>query len=446
MTVTVDGASPSVTQQRDMQQAFGLPLAGAWLSAHPSPTALFDGDSKSGEPQVALRWLLSRVPMDVVVGGNIGVGGTGTGSSGSGLTSSARLASMAATVASAAAAGPVDMFLTIGTNDLGIANADTVVANVKTYAAAFFAAGGRYLVLMGVDPRTLGSNMIPSINAGYRTLSLADPNILYCDTGPAWQNYSSTEPLGTAGASGGVTTDGLHGSYFGNFRKQFAIEGVCRRLYRPREVSVFRPNDTYSLTARPRGNIVGANGRFTALGGTNSATNGTVNGTPPLGWTLSGDLRGLTVTFTTRNSTKLKAALGAFSDIPVVNMAFSGTVTGGTSRPQLGSSAIYSDTTASAPFESEFLGYFDNLSGIVGSALFVSNLNQVNAAIGVVTTSTVTADATLPTLDQLCWLSHRAAGTTNGMFFNQQFCFREGEVVSGSVDLCFASVRRFPTI
>jgi len=406
---------------------------------------IFDGDSKSLEPGFALSWVDAKTPIHFLSAGALGVGGTGTGVTANGLTSTARLAAMAAMVQSVTTDGSyVDLYLTTGTNDTATLTSDVILENVKTYVNAFFVAGGRYLVLMSVDPKTsTGYEKVAGVNAAYAAYARTTNNVIYCDTTSAMLDFASAinAPIGgSTNARLAVTHDGLHANGCGIYRKATPLTEIALKLYRQREPQALFKADLYNLTTTPSGNLMGTNGRFTALGGTVGTTNGTVTGTPPLGWTVGGNLNGMTVAFTAVSSVGAKDALGAQSDIPVVRMTLSGTPSANTTIDVISAYTDHSNMPA-GNVEQEVLLYANNLVGLF--KLRGSSIAQADGSLG---TSDYRPSDEIPELTQM--ISLYTPGKTTAppppFFAYIRPTFRSGVAVSGSVDLIGFSLRRTP--
>src|SRR3546814_20073472 len=106
--------------------------------------------------------------------------------------------------------------------------------------------------------------------------------------------------------------------------------------------------DLYRATLAPRGNILAANGRFTAIGGTDSFTKNdtsSVTGTPPASMTGSGTLNGdMALTYSVDASADLAEMFGG--TWPCVNVALSGTPNADTSVKLAGRFVSYPQSNA----------------------------------------------------------------------------------------------------
>ncbi|MDX3885807.1 MAG: SGNH/GDSL hydrolase family protein [Sphingomonas sp.] len=431
------------------------------LIGRPFAKLMVDGDSKAGEAPAAARWVAARTPLNVwIMPVSFSVGGSTSGTqAGTGLTNPDRMAAMTAGVAAETAAGwIVDMLLTIGTNDVVLSGlaADTILANVRKYHDAFRAAGGRFLILMGVDPRSgLSAAMarqIVAVNRAYADYCMTVPDAIFCDTAPWWLDPAPTNaafsPIGgSTGNAFSMAADGLHGSAYGSYRKQFALGPILRAIYRPRDPIPLNAGDSFDATTAPRGNMLGAYARCVALGGTSSIVNsgtGAIAGTPPLGWTATGTLTGdLGVAFSTATCAPLEAYTGS-SGWTAVRIAFTGT-------PGEAGSLTLRLTTASAQQAGMLLAGSALLSGNAlagchGISVTTANITPtVNNILGA--TGTLGAPDQLPQIDGLIALDLMAqptAGTNSGL--SVAIRWRAGVAMSGSIDLIGATWRRIDPI
>lgn len=430
------------------------------LLARPVARLMVDGDSKTSEPAAAAYWVNARTPIDVWIGSdNFGVGGSTTGTQAStGLTNATRLAAMQAGVSAAVAAGStVDMLLTIGTNDIVLSSLapETVLANLRKYHAAFRAAGGRFLIVMAVDPRTgltaALARKLAALNRGYADYCTTVSDAIFCDSAawlldPAAGNTLYAPVGGATAAAFAMTADGLHGSAYGNYRKQYALAPILQSLYRPRQRIPLYLNDDYDATEAMRGNILGANGRMVSLGGTNSLTNsgtGTITGTPPLGWNAEGALSGtLGVAFATATCSALETHAGS-TGWQAVRVTFSGTPTSNgelTIRRNVGLSAL-----GTTRMRASVLMACNALTGCVGayvSSINVSPANLVYLGSSSPLGSLLAADR-LPQLDGLHEFDFPVLPTSNsnsGLVIGIRW--QAGVPMTGSIDLIGASWRR----
>ncbi len=419
--------------------------------ASPTVYILTDGDSKSGEPLEAFEWWRAENPTDIEVGANLGIGGSGTGATGSGLTSTARMATFTTAVSTQAALGKsVDVFLTIGTNDMATLTGEQVIANIKIYYNAFIAAGGRFLYLCSIDPRTGGDAKHISTNRAYSDFCATRSRAIFVDMTPYWLDPTGTTfaPVG-AGAGGrfAMTSDGLHGKAYGSYAKKQPISLAVSGRYRVRTPEVMSQADSYVAATSPRGDLQGPlSGRMLALGGTNSATNGTVIGTPPAGWTFQGDMQGLMVTFTTAsNSSGLKSKLGTSIDQPCVNMAISGTPSAAQTITLTRNVVVAS--SGASPSALEALLFANNVNGLVSVQMLSGSL--ANAAVLVGQSGTAVASSELPAITQMLCLRASAiadAGSQNSIAVSLNFRFQAGQAASGSFDIVGVVARRAAAI
>jgi len=413
----------------------------------PRALLITDGDSKAFEPLQGFVWWLANNPKKVELGINLGQGGTGSGSNLNGILTPSRLALMASTVAAGIAAGqPVDLFLAIGINDT--ISPETTVTNVRTYADAFKTAGGRWLFIMSVDPVTNGLAPRLAINAGYVDLAASRTFIRFIDNTPQWLDFSAAttfDPIGAAApaAYGSVTRDGLHASGYGIFLKGNSVGAAVGNLYPDEPVFPLSPADVFNNSTAPRGNMIGANGRMLALGGTNTSTGGTVVGTPPLGWTLQGTVSGLTVTFTTTTSTALQTKLNLSIAPACVRMAFSGLATADASMQLTTTGSVVIGSPGTGRMESALLAYANAMTNFQNfqtkmqffTPTFQTDLGNAGGLV---------ASGTIPTLTQMMAIQQIGTdtGNPNAIFPVLTIRVQNGQTVSGSLDLIGMSVRK----
>lgn len=415
-----------------------------------------DGDSKGDEPRMALRWLKSFSPFfaDLENGAQLNVGGSNTSNAATyGLTNSARIAAMTAAVAANTAAGYVtDLYLTIGTND-ATANTspETIVTNVGIYYDAFVAAGGRNLILMSIDPRTLG-NAAGSIatNRAYEDFCLFRKNAFFCDTTPYWLDPAITTDFapigGSAGLAGAYTRDGLHASGLGMYNKRLALNNIVNALYVKRTLKPISKMDVWGLTTAQRGNMLGANGRFTAMGGTNSITGGTVTGTPPLGWTVAGALDvGVACTFSVGASSLLNTYTGLTGN-NCVNVALTGTATTAGSLTFSSANAIINSPGAGRYTTDTLLGA-NALAGIDNFQTYTYFSQSGSVMLGS-PTGILAAYDKLPAITGLIDMETSLTDTSNPFAAGLVLVIKwqAGAVFGGSLDLIGSMIRRSPTV
>jgi hypothetical protein len=448
----------------------------------PTVQVMFDGDSKSDEPKEAIKWLTCFQPYDIelnysnagtaAVGAaqwtnSIGVGGsqsngtstTTPATNNTSLTSTVRLANMALNVGNAIASGyAVDMVLTIGVNDIGASvSPETVIANVIKYHNAFRTAGGRHLILMNVDPTAGSTAATISLNTAYRQYCRSVPDAIFADTTPYFLDTTSSIYTsvgnGNRATVSGVLRDGvgagLHCSGYGRYAKRLALQPAVQQLYRKKPFALTGPSDVYNASTAPRGNVHGAQGRFTAIGGTNSGA-ATFVGTPPLGWATQDDTStaGLTMTWTVTTNSALDTLTGSTGS-PVVRLVISGTPTVAANGVVSGTVGVWEfllkrDAVTTYPancsVEHSMLMYMNSTTGLHS---FTFNSNQVN--FGNLTTLGVANSNGLGEYDrcvasvipnftgffQLDGVSHNTTNTP-GTILN---AFRFGGAVNGVVNI-----------
>lgn len=430
------------------------------LIGRPFAKLMVDGDSKRGEPVAAARWANARTPLDVAIGTHdFGTGGSTSGTTATtGLTNATRIAAMQAAVATESAAGTVcDMLLTIGTNDIGLNGTapETVIANVRRYHNLFRAAGGRFLIIMAMDPRTglsaAQARQAVALNHGYADYARAFPDAIFCDATPWWLDPAAGNvshlPIGAAtGAAFAMAADGLHANAYGCYRKQHALAPLLQAIYRPRPRHPLHGADAFNASDAPRGNILGANGRMVSLGGAPSFTNsgtGTISGTPPAGWTGSGTLTGdVALSFAGVTSPALETYAGS-SGWQAVRLTLSGTPTasGGISLAR----NVVLAAQGSTPMLGTMLAHCNALTGCFG--LTLTTVNVTPTATGYLgssaTPASLVAADQLPGLDGLHGIDIAVTPTSNsnsGLSFGLRWL--AGVPLSGSIDLIGAVWRR----
>jgi len=415
-----------------------------------------DGDSKAMEPINGAAWVLAKEPMEVYTGRSFGIGGSGTGTTTSpnGLLVPARMAVIVAALEAAVAAGTiVDVVLTAGTNDAGngTISPEEAIANIRAYHNALRAAGLRYLLLMSIDPRVGSSGAaIVSANRAYADYCETVPDAIFVDTTPWLLDPASTthSPIGAdTGAVWSVTADGLHCSPYGCYRKQFALSPILRTLYRPRAFEGISKVSIYNASTSPRGNILGTNGRFTTIGGTDSYTKNdtsSVTGTPPASFTASGTLSGdVALTYSVEDC----AALGDYfgGDWPCVRVALAGTPTANATI-QLAGRFVSFPQADSTPMIGRAIFACNALAGTRGFRLASQNVTPpVNQSLGA--SGSVNPSDQLPALDGLFSLDFFTVPTSNiNSGLNFQLNIMSGVELSGSIDLIGIEWRPWPAV
>lgn len=423
----------------------------------PHAKLMVDGDSKRHEPAVAARWVNARISLECWIGSHdFGAGGSTSGTQATtGLTNASRMGAMQTAVATETAAGwTVDMLLTIGTNDVSAgSSSEAVLANLRRYHDAFRAAGGRCLILMAIDPRNgidaAATRRLIAINRGYADYCTAVPDAIFCDTTAWWLDpvaagSTAFTPIGAAGGTAfAMTQDGLHGSAYGSYRKQFALAPIMQALYRPRPSIGVVPGDVYNVSDAIRGNILGTGGRTVALGGTSNLANngtGTSSGTPPSGWTADGTLSGsLSVAFSVENCAALEQLSGS-DGWQTVRLAFSGTpdASGGMTvrryvpLPQLNATPMFASMLLNV----------EALTGCFGLSLSTVNVGPT-MTVHLGASGTPNAADQLPRLDGLHGVEQPVVPASNlnsGLSIGIRWL--AGVPLSGSIDLVGACWRR----
>ena len=461
MNLEVNGVPITPIQAAVLRADLGVQAPG---NGHAVAMA-FDGDSRGHE--AARRVLLANAAMrrNIIAWDQLSVGGTTSGSASNGATSTARLAAMAASVAAAKSAGYpfVDVMLTTGGNDFpaGIQPEQTL-ANIRTYYNAAVAAGVRYVWMVGIYPASLvtqlgGYDLLQSVNAGIRDLALTLPQMVPLMPGERYVDLASSAWTPSGGADGGfgdVLVDGTHDSFYGHLVSATELEdpsgpfaNAFPKLSNSDVMQTF--SGFTSATQTPRGNLLGALGRTRSLGGTNSSTGGTVTGTPPNGWTLSGALAGLSVAFSAANSAELQAMFGTISPVPVVRMTFSGTPTADVNL-SIARTVSPAGGISAGRHVHEMLAHgvaIQGLCGIgmtsdvaIGPAPLFGQVIQNGRLPAGPRASADALPATTHAFGGFARTTHASAGTS--LTDTIYMLFKGGQAVSGLIDLAGACTRR----
>jgi hypothetical protein len=411
----------------------------------------FDGDSKSSEPSGALAWALSRQPMSCWRSTDFGVGGSDTSSTSTNLTSASRLATTAASITTKAASGPVDIWLTTGTNNNTTISSEDIISNIRKYHNTMRTAGLRYLILCNIDPRTSGGSNIIAKNRAYADYCKNIADAFYCDTSAEVIDPTDTtnfSPIGQAtGSAFTFGADGLHANAWGIYMKSFGVQRLAETLYRTERYELVTPSDVYSSPINIRGNLLGVLGRTLAIGGTNSITNsgtGGLTGTPPSGWTASGTLTGdMGIAFSAATCT-LYDTYANTSGTKCVRMTLSGTPSSTTTITiQRARSESAGTAFGTTPYRVDALLAFNSLVGVGGFACNNNNIGSgLNFRLG---SSTPAASDQFPTLNTLHQVRLQVTPASNqNSTTSLIFYVRAGVTVSGSIDI-LGAVQRFNT-
>lgn len=416
-----------------------------------------DGDSKAHEGAEAAQWAIAKDPREVWITRNFGEGGsnTGTGSSPPSLTNPGRMAIIGDALLTATAAGSiVDVIITIGTNDVMLAGykSETIVANIRKYHDHIRSRGARYLILMAIDPRVglsaSSAAKVIATNRAYADYCESVSDAFFVDPSGWWIDPASAlyAPRGGAtGAAGSMAADGLHANANGIYAKQFAIAPILQMLYRPRALEVLSAGDSYDPVDSIRGNILGAGGRFVAMGGTNNITGGGgVTGTPPFDCRNAGELSGsAALAYSTANCGALATKFGA--TWPVVRATLSGTPSTSGGINLVGRNAWFEEG-GTRPMIGRALLSCNGLTGIAGFSLLSQNISPpmaINLGRG---DGIVLADQ-LPQLDGLISIDLFVVPATNiHSGLNLYANFIGGVPLGGSVDLIGIDWRRWDAI
>jgi hypothetical protein len=306
---------------------------------------IYDGDSKGLEPYYAMQQIAFRNRLGILFNAaQLNLGGTNTGTGTSVATSNpnllnpTRLANAQAACATAKANGVFDYSLKIGVNDLSAGTpTQTIIANVRKFHETIVRPGGaRYLLLWAVDPTaSVGSTgQINSINTLYK--SYADANskdVIFLNPYNAILDATSTTGALVGASTNSATAysrDGLHLNLRGDnaIALSPAIDTAIRSIYRQRAIIDLSLGGAYDATTARYGNFFGGQGRLSAMGGSGTVTGATVvSGTPPAGWTVSGNAAGASLTWSVVTSNPTLEAATGNANFSVVRLALSGTLT-----------------------------------------------------------------------------------------------------------------------
>lgn len=352
------------------------------------------GDSRGIEAWRSLLLANAAMRLNIELYDDLSISATTSGATAgppAGLLHTSRLADMRAAVAAALAAGygAVDILLSTAGNDYpNSISIEQSLANIADFYAEAKAAGARKVHVIGIYPSMLvaslgGFDALQSINLGIRRMSeLPDySDLLPIMPGLRFVNPSASSwtPIGGGTGAlgstsvGALTIDGTHDSFAGHVQRipTFDDEMFRRHFVRLDDSEVLNTFSGWTSAAQtPRGNRLGAQGRMRAIGGTNSATGGTVTGTPPAGWTLTGALNGLSINFAAASSIPVQQRFGMGSAPPVVRMAVSGTPTADTTLLLSRTVSLAGATTGR--WRHEMLAYADAVSGLCGAGLAVN--------------------------------------------------------------------------
>lgn len=385
-----------------------------------------------------------------------------------GLLHASRMTDLQAAVAAAIAAGygAVDILLSTAGNDYptGIP-IEQSLANIADFYLAAKSMGVRKVHVIGIYPSMLvaslgGFDALQSINAGIRRMAELPA---FADLAPIMPGLRMVNPSASAWtpigggtgavgstAVGAVTTDGTHDSTFGLVRRIPSYdEQFQRHFVRLDDSEVLNTFSGWtSATQTSRGNRLGAQGRTKALGGTNSATGGTVTGTPPAGWTLTGALNGLSITFSAVTSAALQQRFGMGSAPPVVRMAVSGTPTADTTLLLSRSASLTG--TVTGRWRHELLAQADAISGLCGFGLTVNlaqagkplfgNVVQNGRAPGVAIYPADALQAETLLLGGIGWGSQGSA--VSSLTADVYMRFKGSVAAGGAIDLAGVSVNQ----
>jgi hypothetical protein len=434
------------------------------------PVAMIDyGDSRGLETVGRVLLANAALRRNLLWWNSLSVAATESGTANNGALATTRLDALKASIEAAQAAGYlVDVIVSTGGNDFpsGIAPA-TTLANIKQLHTLLVGWGVRLHWMVGIYPSFLvgslgGFDLLQSLNAGISDMALTMPQMVPLMPGPAFLDLAASAWLpvgggtGTVGstAAGAPTVDGTHDSFFGHLVSAAELEieagPFARAFGRLSDSDVISTLSGFtSATQTPQGNMLGAQGRMRALGGTNSSTGGTVTGTPPAGWTLSGALGGLAVTFETAGSPELRAMYNTRADVPVVRMTVSGTPSADVTL-NLARSNTPSGGCPAGQYRHELLAFGRAIQGLCGFGLTTNVAQGGNPLFGnVVRLGRIPGGPRSPA-DALPATTHAlgghhiasqasAAGSITGTVYA---LFEQGQAVSGSIDLAGACTRR----
>lgn len=435
------------------------------------PVALIDyGDSRGLE--MVGRVLLANAALrrNLLWWNSLSVAATESGAASNGALATTRLDALKASIEAAQAAGYlVDVMVSTGGNDFpsGIAPA-TTLSNIKQLHTLLVSWGVRLHWMVGIYPSFLvsslgGFDLLQSINAGIRDMAQGMPQMVplmpgyrFLDTtANAWVPFGGGTGAPNSTPVGSPTVDGTHDSFYGHLVSAAELEDeagpFARAFGKISDSDVLSTLSGFTSAAQtPQGNLLGALGRMRALGGTNSTTGGTVTGVPN-GWTLSGNLSGLTVSFAPALSSELASLYGtpALGLVPVLRCTLSGTPTADVTL-NLARTATPSGGCPAGDYRHELLAYGRSIQGLCGMGLTTNVALGASPLFGnVVRLGRVPggprspADALPPTTHALG--GHhvgKQASATASLTSTIYMLFEDGQQVSGQIDFAGVCTRR----
>lgn len=328
------------------------------------------------------------------------------------------------------ASGAADIYVMIGTNDVGAVSLATTQANIRSIVTQFLGTGAR-VHLSTVLPRQLVSatsraqllainNFIRSLQGTYSRLYIFDPFLQYVD------------PVATDMAPRtSYAYDGLHPTTLGAYyAMQSYVAQINQQYVQFGSPAMATATDVFDATNNFGGNLV-ANGIMSGTGGTNGGGGGTISGTIADSWTLATSANGGTITSLTVTGSSVTLTDGR----PAQRIVIGGTYSGA------GSAAINQGT--SVVFRQD-----------------LGSLNATNYPVGsqVVLTATYSVAASSANISGVeCRISTTIGGTTyeigDGSAYTSDFipadaysgtCMTEPFTIpSGTITLMRPSVRMY---
>jgi hypothetical protein len=417
---------------------------------------IYDGDSKGLEPLVIMQFIAFRNRLAILFNGaQLNLGGTNSGTGTVNgypcLLNPSRIATAQAACAAAKANGVFDYSLKIGINDLsGVTATQAIVANIRKFHETVVRPGGaRYLLLWAIDPTATisATGSINSLNALYSAYADANSkDVIFLNPYNSILDPTSSTSALIGGATNSATAysrDGLHlvRRALNAISLTPAIDSAIRSIYRQRALLDLSLSGGYDATAYRYGNFLGATGRLTAMGGSGTATGATtVSGTPPNGWTLSGNAAGASLTWSVVSGIAALETAAGNTGFSAVRLAISGTLTANMDM-RLQSNA-FPDSSGGAiaigdKLQTAMLVNFNAAAGLTG--LYLDNpAGGGGVTYGSVAGGPSNPGDTLPAINGLVTVQSdpiTLASVPGGYGMGFDFSGLNGAVLGGSIDL-----------
>lgn len=344
----------------------------------------------------------------------------------------------------------------LGTNNAGAADSQ-VLAALKKHVAAMRGAGVSLFLINDIPPlysTTVATQQaFASFNARITKWIDGQPDCRRLRLWDATVDPASatSNPLGgNSGVAGAATRDGTHESAYGAFLEGKMLAPQLATIFRTARLRYGGAADLYpafyGAGAYATNNLSAnqqPNGNFKGTTGTNGTTGGTVNGSVPTNWTLSGALAGLTLTLSQVACPDLNALTGR-TDMTAFRIAISGTpsANGNFVLGVSGGSGNYPLQAAQQLAQSQTAVRCNALSGCAGLSLNGLGLNGNNTfpydQIQVALNDFLMVNQTdflsqVPSGGPPSYVGPPAPATI--------FYFQSGVAVSGSLDFIFQDYR-----